>query len=471
MMWNFKEHHLHPAAITDSGEVITYQQLEHAADSFAQNISSRSLVFSLCTNTIGALVGYAGLINNKHIPLLVDSFLDRDALRKLADLYRPAYVWLPTDLADQLPGFTPVYNDYGYLLLKTHFAQDSPLFDELGLLLTTSGSTGSPKLVRLTLKNLEANMLSIVEYLQPNSSERPITTLPMNYSYGLSIINSHLAVGATLLLTTSSLIEKGFWTFFKEQGATSFGGVPYTYEMLDKLRFYRMAGLESLKTMTQAGGKLSPYLQQKFAEYAQSAGIRFFVMYGQTEATARMSYLPSEYALSKCGSMGIAIPGGAFFLVDDNGNVVEGSDQEGELVYRGANVSLGYAECREDLAKGDENNGVLFTGDMARRDADGYYYITGRKKRFIKIFGNRVNLDEAEHLVKTMVPECACCGVDDQMLIYVTEHGTEAEIRQLITSKTGIHHSAFTVKVIPEILKNESGKIQYSALGAGGVDV
>ncbi len=449
--------------MTDRGEVITYQQLDLATVAFAQNIDSRCLVFSLCTNSIGALVGYTGLINHKHVPLLLDASLDLESLRKLIDIYRPAYLWMPTVLASQFAGFCPVYDDWGYVLLKTSFNCQYPLFDDLALLLTTSGSTGSPKLVRLSLSNLEANTQSIVEYLQLDQSERPISTLPMNYSYGLSIINSHLAVGATLLMTASTLMEKSFWSFFKDQNATSFGGVPYTYEILNKLRFFRM-GLDSLRTMTQAGGKLSPQLHQKFAEYAQSAGIRFFVMYGQTEATARMSYLPPGYALSKCGSMGISIPGGEFFLVDDNGIVIDGNELEGELAYRGENVSLGYAECREDLAKGDENNGVLFTGDMARRDQDGFYYITGRRKRFIKLFGNRVNLDEAEHLIKDLVFDCACCGSDDHMLIYVTEPNRENDVRQLMMSRTGIHHSAFSVKVIAEIPKNESGKTMYSDL-------
>ena len=261
-------------------------------------------------------------------------------------------------------------------------------------------------------------------------------------------------------------VEKSFWDFLRAQEATSFSGVPYTFEMLKKLRFFRM-DLHSLKTITQAGGKLSLDLSREFAEYAVNRGIRFIVMYGQTEASPRMSYLPPEYALSKCGSIGIAIPGGELFLVDKNGIVIDGNNQDGELAYRGANVSLGYAECQEDLAKGDERGGVLFTGDMARRDENGFYYINGRMKRFIKLFGNRVNLDEAEHIVKELVSDCACCGSDDQMLIYITEPNRENEVRQLLASRTGIHQSAFFVKVIPQIPKNESGKTLYSNLTCG----
>ncbi len=173
---------------------------------------------------------------------------------------------------------------------------------------------------------------SIVQYLHLDETERPITTLPMNYTYGLSIINSHLMVGATILLTEKGLMQKEFWTFFKEQEATSFGGVPYTYEMLERLRFFRM-DLPSLRYFTQAGGKLAPERHRKFAEYAQKRGKKFVVMYGQTEATARMGYLPPERALDKCGSMGVAIPGGRMWLRDVDGSRITEPRIVGELLH------------------------------------------------------------------------------------------------------------------------------------------
>lgn len=187
-----------------------------------------------------------------------------------------------------------------------------------------------------------------------------------------------------MLLTERTFFERGFWEFVRREQATSFGGVPYTYEILEKLRFTQME-LPHLKTMTQAGGKLPLHLHQEFAEYADRNKKRFIVMYGQTEATARMGYLPAHDALERCGSMGIAIPGGRFWLQRDDGSEIEESGVTGELVYEGKNVMLGYAQNREDLSKGDECGGLLYTGDMARRDGDGYYYIEGRKKRFLKL--------------------------------------------------------------------------------------
>jgi len=187
-------------------------------------------------------------------------------------------------------------------------------------------------------------------------------------------------------------------------------------------------------------------------------------MYGQTEATARMSYLPWEYARKKAGSIGIAIPGGEFWIEDEKGNVVEKSDTQGELVYKGDNVTLGYAENCFDLCKGDENRGVLHTGDVAKRDVDGFYYIEGRKKRFLKMFGHRVSLDEVEQLVRTAGNDCVCSGTDDNMKIYVTTLDNMERLRSYIAECTGINQSGFTFVHIEKIPRNESGKVLYSAL-------
>jgi acyl-CoA synthetase (AMP-forming)/AMP-acid ligase II len=270
-----------------------------------------------------------------------------------------------------------LFSIFNYSLVKLNFNIQYSLHPDLALLLTTSGSTGSPKLVRISYQNLMCNSNSIVEYLKINEKERPITTLPMNYSYGLSIINSHLVAGSTILLTSKSIDEKEFWDFLKNERATSISGVPYTYEMLKRLKFLRMT-FPYLNTLTQAGGKLNADLNFEFAKFCEQTNKRFFIMYGQTEATARMSYLPPEYTISKIGSMGIPIPGGQFILTDEKGKELEGDNVVGELVYKGRNVSMGYAITCEDLAKGDENNGILKTGDLAKRDKDNFYYIVGR---------------------------------------------------------------------------------------------
>lgn len=450
------------AAILEDGTSCTYAALQRKVDGLSSSLRKGSLAFCLCKNSVGSLVGYLSFLQSSVPGIMLDGDKGAEAIHSLLDIYQPQYMWLPTARVSEFPGVSVVeVEDYTLLKYNVPLHEIHP---DVTLMLTTSGSTGSPKLVKLTAKNLLSNAESIAEYLEITSEERPITSLPMYYSYGLSVINSHLLKGATLLLIDKAVIQKEFWTFAKKQSATSIAGVPYTYEMLRRLRIFRM-DLPALKTMTQAGGKLNTTLVKEFVEQAQASGRRFIVMYGQTEATARMSYTPCERALEKYASIGIAIPGGVFSIIDTDGNEITSIDTDGELVYKGPNVSMGYAECIADLAKGDENNGELHTGDVARFDADGYFYITGRLMRFVKVWGNRCNLDATEQIVKVGVTtDCACVGVDDLITIFVTKEGLDQEIKSLLSSKMGLNVRAFAVKVIDEIPKNASGKTQYAEL-------
>jgi acyl-CoA synthetase (AMP-forming)/AMP-acid ligase II len=463
-MWDLKGFSGKTAVITDAGEQISYDRLSELTENLAQAVKRRCLLFCLCSNTLGSLMGYVAFLNHRIVPLMLDVHIAPDLLAHFLTAYRPDYLWVPIEKAGEFEG-TTVYESCGYALIKRAAECAYPLYKELALLLTTSGSTGSPKFVRQSYTNIKANTASIVEYLKLDSTERPITTLPMNYTYGLSIINTHLAVGAAIILTRATLMQREFWTLFTEQSATSFGGVPYTYEMLDKLMFFRRK-LPSLRTMTQAGGKLLPDLHRKFAEYSRKEGKNFVVMYGAAEATARMAYLPAEKSLEKYGSMGMAIPGGKFRLVDDSGAEITTPETVGELVYSGENVTLGYAVCGEDLDKGDERGGVLQTGDMAKFDPDGFYYVVGRKKRFLKIFGNRVGLDETERLIKSYYTglECACAGMDDAMYVFVTNAARTEEIKKFLAEKTHLNPAAFHVKALEAIPKNDAGKTLYREL-------
>ena len=464
-MWDLNKYANNIAIKDEFGSVLTYKELDAITNEIASVINKRCLVFSLCRNEVGSIIGYVSFLNHNIVPVMLNSHLDRELLNSLLKAYAPSYLWVPDEDNNEFENTQVVYSNFGYSLLKTNYGKEYALNNELGLLLTTSGSTGSPKFVRQTYTNVRANAESIANYLELTEDEKPITTLPMNYTYGLSIINSHLLVGATILLTDKGLMQKEFWSFFKENEATSFGGVPYTYEMLDRLRFYRM-NLPSLRYMTQAGGKLTPELHKKFAQFAQDVDKKFIVMYGQCEATARMGYLPAQFSLAKCGSMGIAIPGGKFNLIDANGNSITTPNTTGELVYEGPNVTMGYAECGADLIKGDERGGILQTGDMAQFDEDGFYYIVGRKKRFLKIYGNRVNLDEIDRLLKEKFNnlDVASSGVVDHMYIFITKESLSKDVLSFVVEKTGLNQIAFRVIVIPEIPKNDSGKVLYKEL-------
>jgi acyl-CoA synthetase (AMP-forming)/AMP-acid ligase II len=451
------------AIITEDSQHISYRTLLHSADALKGQLEKRCLVFGICDNSAASVIGYIGFLRAKAVPVLISDNINHDFFNGLLETYKPEYVWTPQYKAETMKNCSLVYRYGNYVLLKTPYNIKYVLHDDLALLLTTSGSTGSPKLVRLSYKNITSNANSIAEYLGITQVDRPIASLPMSYSYALSIINSHFLRGCAIILTNKTLMNRGFWELLKVSNATTFGGVPYTYEMLKKLRFFMMK-LPSLKVLTQAGGKLGRELSEEFAISCEQKGIRFFVMYGQAEASPRMSYLPCEYAIAKAGSIGIAIPGGAFWLEDDNGCVIKDNDTVGELVYKGENVCMGYAITCADLCNGDENEGILRTGDMAKRDGDGFYYIVGRKRRFLKLFGNRINLDEVEQLLKSAGYDCACTGEDDKLKIFVTNKENHEKIKNYVAERTSINRSGFEIKYIETIPRNESGKALYYAL-------
>ncbi len=461
-MWNLNQHKENTALLDDKGNRITYSDIIEEAQTLNQVIGGRCVVFALCRNTVGSIVGYASFLENNIVPVMLSADIDRTLLEELDSKYQPAFYWVPSDMVFE--GYHKIHGYMDYSLLKTDYGTYE-INPDTCILLTTSGSTGNPKLVRQSYKNVLSNTKSIIKYLEINSSERPITILPFNYTYGISIVNTHLYAGATILVTDKGVMQKEFWTFFKEQEATSISGVPYTYEMLEKLRFRNMK-LDSLKVLTQAGGRLSETLQMKFGEYALSTGKKFFVMYGQCEATARMAYLPPEHVVDHCGFIGLAIPGGKFTIEDTDGKVIDAPNTPGELVYKGDNVTLGYAISKEDLVKGDERQGVLHTGDIAECDEQGFYRIVGRMNRFLKVFGNRVNMDDVEKMVnREFSIDCACVGKDDHVVIcVVSEASLNTKIIDYISQKININRIAISIVNIDEVPRNESGKIAYKAL-------
>jgi acyl-CoA synthetase (AMP-forming)/AMP-acid ligase II len=448
---------------TTKSEQITYESLLKDIDELSIYFKNRKLAFLLCENSIESVIGYISCLRAGVVPLMIGNNIDEELLLNLINIYKPNFIWTSRNLDLFNKEWNMVHRNRSYQLLENVHQFKHSFHPDLSLLLMTSGSTGSPVLVRISYENLIENTISISQSLSITQKDIPITTLPMNYTYGLSIINSHLLNGCQMVLTEESILSKDFWDLIKAEGVTTFGGVPYTYQMLKRLSFEKMH-LPTITKLTQAGGKLDLSLVKYFAEACADKGIHFFVMYGQTEATARMSCLPAKDALRKAGSIGVPIPSGSFYLLDDTLNVISDSDEVGELYYKGPNVSMGYAYSFSDFSKGDENEGVIATGDLAKIDDEGYYYIVGRKKRFIKIFGNRISLDEVENLSQKNGYSCICVGIDDKLIIYTTQENYLIELKNTISAKIGIHHTAITVRYIQEFPRNDSGKILYSKL-------
>lgn len=445
------------AAIDDNKASVTYGDLCDFSEEFAKFLSKRTLVFILAENTIGSLLGYIATLSNKIVPLIISRNTDIELYNRLYNLYNPEYLWAPEEILETLEGRV-VYKSNQYVLIKTG-RPPAELYDDLSLLLPTSGSTGSPKLVRHSYRNIEANARNVAQLFQLTNSERAMAVLPMHYTMGLSVIASHLYAGSTIFLSGKSLADKAFWDIMKNERITSFTGVPYSYEILQKLRFFRME-LPYLKILTQGGGKLNNELFKLCGEYAANNNKKFIATYGQTEGTARMAYLEPEMALKKIGSIGKAIPNGQLSIIDDQGNETIEGEAVGEMVYRGENVTLGYAICEEDLVKGDENKGKLHTGDIVRRDSEGYYFIIGRMKRFLKIFGLRIGLDEVEFLIKSNFDtDCLCSGSDDMLKVMITNGELIDSVHEFVIEKTKLYHKNLEVIFVDSIERNEAGKV------------
>jgi len=414
---------------------ITYADLYDYSSKFAERLFPDETVFLYCHNNIKTLIAYIGILKANSVPILLNSTLTNEKRKELEVIYKPKFIY-----------------DNG--LTKTTRKKQILLHNDLCMLLSTSGSMGSSKFVRLTGKNVNSNALAIAQYLNIKETDLAITTMPMNYAYGLSIINSHLAAGACIIFNQFPVVRQQFWNLIDKHKVTTFGGVPYMYNILKRLKFHEM-DLPSLEYITQAGGHLSDDLSDYLHGYGLKKSVKVYKMYGQTEATARISYLPWEM----CGlnSIGKAIPGGKIWLED------------GELVYQGDNVCMGYANSYLDLQKGDENKGILHTGDLAEQrkiydTSEAYYYIVGRKKRFLKLFGNRINLDELEEVINKKYGECACTGNDSCLKVYTTNPYVLYDIRDYVNMDLKIHHSSFSIEVVKEI-PYSNGKIMYSELG------
>lgn len=429
-----------------------------------RNEVSGSLVLSLIQNQPESLMGYLALLKSEAVQMLQSNDIAKSVLLDLVNRFEPNFIWLPTERSSELPFYEKCIKVGAYCLCVNE-TFNPKIHPDLAILLSTSGSTGSPKFVRISKRNLLENAKAIAQYLDITSDEKPITTLPPSYTYGLSIIHSHILVGASIIVSDKSLFDRSFWQLFNKLGATSFGGVPFHYEMLKKLKFSKME-LPSLRTITQAGGRMDPELTSEFADICARSSVRFFSMYGQVEATSRMSFLDPRKLSKKAGSIGKAIPGGKLWLQDESGAILESPEEAGELIFEGPNVCMGYATSHEDLSKPDLNCGVLATGDIAKMDEDGDFFIVGRKNRFLKLFGHRVNLHEVEIFLEKEGYDTACSGEDDHLEIYL--EGADLDelhnVRLSATQFLKLSNKACSAYAIPQFPRTTSGKIKYSDL-------
>ncbi|MPT48789.1 MAG: hypothetical protein E2598_10275 [Sphingobium sp.] len=446
------------AAIDDSGSVINYGELVSRASALAHDIGEqRRLILLEGGQTIDWLVAYVACLIGRH-PCLIFPAGNIHPQQVLDETFLPS-VWLTSRDA--------------YRAVHRNDREPISLHEDLAVLLSTSGSTGSAKCVRLSQQNITANAAAIAEYLGLSSKDHGVVNLPTHYSYGLSIVNSHLYTGGRLLLTSRSVSEPAFWDFCTEHSATSFAGVPHIYELLQRVDLAARAP-KTLRYFTQAGGRLKPELVKHFEEIARKNGWSLVVMYGQTEATARMAYMPSAQLRDHPDCIGIAVPGGRFSLVGDDDAVISADETDGELIYEGPNVMMGYALSPADMAL-PAGPARLPTGDIARRTADGFYRITGRKSRFVKIFGNRIGLDDVEHILTQQGHDSIATGIDDQLLIVTRDADASKAIEGIIRAELKLPKEYFQIQLVDDYPRLASGKTDYASLKKGlqppGVDL
>lgn len=455
-----------------TGSVLDGDELRDAVNRAAAGTAALppGVIFARSGLSVDSVLRYLGAWQTGRPVALLDPALDPATLAELVARFAPAAV---VGLAEGGAGASPGGLPPGYAAGSDPVGAASgawvrvadPVVEphpDLGVLLATSGSTGNPKLVRLSRWAVHANATGIAEALRIGPDETAPTSLPLFYSYGLSVLNSHLAVGASVLLVDGGVLAREFWQAVDAYRATSLANVPYGYEMLHRIR-WTPAKHPSLRTLTQAGGRLRPELVSAFHDKISATGGRMYVMYGQTEATARMTVLPAERLADKLGSAGLPLPGGELSVSDD-----------GEVLYRGPNVMMGYADEAAHLALGDDLGGVLRTGDLGRLDDDGYLWITGRLKRIGKIFGVRVNLDDIERLIREARPDLpgavAAVPSGDKVVVFTEgEHddAERAELVKLLAERLKLHRTGFEVRSIEALPTLGSGKVDYRTLEAG----
>lgn len=381
----------------DSGISISYSELDKQINIIADKFSNhKELVFLESKNTIKSAVCYLACLRKNKVVYLADN-LTSEQSKGLIKSYKP----------------NMLINGLGEIEHRSDAIYD--LHPDLVLLLSTSGTTGTPKFVKLSASNIQANAESIVEYLKLTEDDIALAHLKLHYSYGLSILHTHLQAGACTVFSQYSILLAGFWNEMLDYSATGFAGVPYTFEALLKTDF-DFNNFPKLRYVTQAGGKLEGFLVRDYALRAVANNVEFFVMYGQTEASPRISYLPPHLTVDYPSTIGKAIPNGKLFIIDEEGREIDELDKHGELAYEGPNVMMGYARSNQDLAL-DETPSRLLTGDIAYRTQHDFFYLVGRTKRFVKLFGLRINLDDVQGFVKKLYPQSAVTGDDSGIVV------------------------------------------------------
>ncbi|PWH11909.1 MAG: AMP-dependent synthetase [Anaerolineae bacterium] len=471
-----------PAFVTAEGQV-TYAQframcIHLVAELTARGICSGERVAILAKNSPFWAAAYLAVLKLGAVAVPISNLYPPDEVRRVLDFAECKFLFFDKPA---LVKYASISGGLPYFLLDNNLLQadsapwteSAPGFDPESdaALMPTSGTTARPRLVRITHRNLQANTNSIIEYLELTATERMMVVLPFYYCYGASLLHTHLRVGATLVISNTFTYPETVLDMMESAQCTGFAGVPSTYQILLRNSTFPRRQLPHLKKLQQAGGKLHNALLQELA--ASHPEARVYVMYGQTEATARLSYLPPELLQRKLGSIGRGIPGVSLKVLDENGNPIR-PGETGEIVAQGQNISPGYLED-EEANREKFRNGLLYTGDLATVDEDGFIYIVDRKSDFIKSYGHRISSYEIESCILQIpqVVSVAVVGLPDeqageQIAAFVVRQTGAALNEQDVLQHCRVHLARHmlpqSVIFLPALPLNAHGKVLKSEL-------
>ena len=442
-----------------------YKSYNHLAKWINEMVGTDKYIILLSVNNLFFVKMYLAIIKSGNICIPLDPGIEKENYSYIHDLTNPRLIFLTREVEkrlelnsdqawypDTLPSSAEKYTDE---IPGSEFDRE-----RCAEIIFTSGSTGKPKGVMISHKNLIANTSSIVDYLQLTQDDRMLVVLPFYYCYGLSLLHTHLRVGGSIVFNNSFIFLGAVLKSLSDYKCTGFAGVPSHFQiLLRKSDSFKQTRFPDLKYVTQAGGKLAPVFIDEFMEAHPE--VRFIVMYGQTEATARLSWLPPEEYEKRKGSMGKGIPGVELRVVNEKGELIR-PGETGEVIARGDNIMMGYF-ADEEGTKNAIRNGWLYTGDLGTLDEDGYIYLTARSKEIIKVRGKRISPKEIEAVILALpeVIDCTIEGVEDEIegemlkaTVTVRKENAESLTRERLIQHCSQHLALFKVPQVYEFRDN-----------------
>jgi acyl-coenzyme A synthetase/AMP-(fatty) acid ligase len=414
----------------------------------------RAVVFIYNNNELSSIEAFLNFYQKKYSVALLNADLHPQFKQNLENEYTPAYIFDPSRM--EVEGYDSIQASEDISVFKRKHIRRYPIHGDVKLLMSTSGTTGSPKFVKISDHNLVQNALSIMEYMPITEHDVVPLNVPINFVYGFSIFTTNCIKANTIVCTNRDVLQKEFWSDLIHYGYSTLSGVPYFYELLHRFGFFKK-DTPSLRYFTHTGGMLNKELANIISNYTQTYNKQFFAQYGQTEASGRMAFLPPKDFQTKGTSIGLPVKNGRF-EIDENTK---------ELIYYGPNVSGGYANNIFDLQDYDHTD-KLYTGDLAEKDEFGYYHIKGRIKRIIKLFGVRLNLDEVEVLLKNELggQTFICISVQDKYLgvIHQDESLSRETITKVTKEKLGLHASSIKNYYFDHVPLTVNGKVDYPSI-------